>query len=222
MRKFADLYARAAERKGGEEVLEALIPKTKSTQALARISDDRWLAEMTRSVFQAGFVWRIVDAKWPAFEESFSAFDPYAVAYMSEIDFEQRLSDKNLIRHHTKMRAMRENAVFILDVAAEHGSAGHFFAHWPSNNYIGLLDVLKKCASRMGGRSAQYFLRRMELEAFLLTSDVCKVLVAEGVVTKAPTSKRDLQAVQDAFDRWCDESGRGLTAVSRVLAMSTE
>jgi len=40
MKKFSKLYERAAIRKGGEEALEALIPKPKSRAALARIPDD--------------------------------------------------------------------------------------------------------------------------------------------------------------------------------------
>ncbi len=222
MHTFAHLYARAAERKGGVKKLEALIPRPKSRAALKRIGDDRWLSEMTKRVFQAGFVWRVVEQKWPAFERAFHGFDPHAVAYLPEEAMDRLISDKNLIRHHTKMRAARDNAVFMLDLATEHGSAAAFFADWPGHDYIGLLAVMKKRAARMGGTSAQYFLRRMGKDSFVLSSDVCRVLIAEGVVTKAPTSKRDLETVQDAFNTWCDESGRGLTAVSRVLSMSVE
>src|SRR3546814_19652975 len=72
---FADLYARAADRKGGVRVLEGLLPVPKTPDALAAIPDDRWLAEMTRRVFQAGFNWSVVDAKWPGFEVAFDGFD---------------------------------------------------------------------------------------------------------------------------------------------------
>jgi len=40
------------------------------------------------------------------------------------------------------------------------------------------------------------------------------------VVDKAPTSKRDLAAVQAAFNRWHDESGRPIAQISRTLACS--
>jgi 3-methyladenine DNA glycosylase Tag len=75
MRDFDEIWARAAERKGGDAALEALAneypPKT-PTQ-LAAISDDRWLAEMTRGVFRAGFNWQVIDNKWPGFEAAFLA-----------------------------------------------------------------------------------------------------------------------------------------------------
>jgi len=41
------------------------------------------------------------------------------------------------------------------------------------------------------------------------------------VIGGPPKGKRDLQAVQEAFNAWAKESGRDLTAISRVLALST-
>ena len=222
MHRFAELYERAAARKGGAKALESLISKPKSKAALRRIPDDRWLSQMTKNVFQAGFVWRVVENKWPDFEQVFQGFDPHAVAYLSDEDIEKLIGNPKIIRHHKKLLSTRENATFILDLAVEHGSAAKFFAAWPDSDYVGLLEVLKKRASRMGGTSAQYFLRRMGKDSFVLSRDVVKVLIAEGVVTKTPSAKRDMNAVQEAFNTWCEESGRKLTTVSRVLAMSTE
>src|SRR3546814_19189157 len=51
---FADLYARAADRQGGERVLEGLLPVPKTPASLAAILDDRCLAAMDRRGFQAG------------------------------------------------------------------------------------------------------------------------------------------------------------------------
>ena len=45
-------------------------------------------------------------------------------------------------------------------------------------------------------------------------------LIAEGVVDKPPTSKKALADVQAAFNTWMQQSGRSLTEISRVLAMS--
>ncbi|MGR8921198.1 MAG: DNA-3-methyladenine glycosylase I [Gammaproteobacteria bacterium] len=222
MRPFAEHYARAAARKGGAAALEGLIPASLDAAALGRIPDDRWLSELVKSVFRAGFVWRVVEARWPAFERALDGFDPHAVAYLSDDDLDRLLANPELIRHHAKMRAARDNALFMLDLAQEHGSAARFFADWPERDYVGLLEVLKRRASRMGGTSAQYFLRRMGKPSFVLTDDVVRALVADGVVARKPTSKRDRRAVQDAFNAWADESGRDLTAISRVLAMSVD
>jgi hypothetical protein len=43
----------------------------------------------------------------------------------------------------------------------------------------------------------------------------------ETPLSKPRSSRKDLQAVQDAFNAWSQATGRNLTALSRVLAMST-
>ena len=73
MQTFAEIHERAAERKGGEGPLRALLPKLRSARSLGATGDDRWLAQMTRCVFQAGFVYRVVNAKWDDFETVFTA-----------------------------------------------------------------------------------------------------------------------------------------------------
>ena len=57
MMQFKHIRARAEKRKGAK-VLASLIPEAASNRALAKVADDRILAEMTRRVFSAGFVWR--------------------------------------------------------------------------------------------------------------------------------------------------------------------
>ncbi|HET7889385.1 MAG TPA: 3-methyladenine DNA glycosylase, partial [Bradyrhizobium sp.] len=51
---FKAIRARAEKRKGGAAALEKLLPAKPSMKALAKISDDRILAEMTQRVFSAG------------------------------------------------------------------------------------------------------------------------------------------------------------------------
>jgi hypothetical protein len=47
-----------------------------------------------------------------------------------------------------------------------------------------------------------------------------KALIREGVLTGAPSRKRDFAAIQTAFNAWSEQSGLDLTSLSRVLAMS--
>lgn len=222
MRSFDDLFAMAADRKGGSAALEAMLPKPASPDKLARIADDRWLAMMTRCVFQAGFSWKVIEAKWPGFEAAFDGFEPARWSMMSDEDLDRLLADTRVVRHAKKLLSVRDNALLLRDLARDHGSAARAFADWPSTDYVGLLALLKQRGARLGGSTAQYFLRFMEKDSFVLSRDVCAALVREGVVAKAPSSKRDLAATQDAFNSWMDQSGRGLTQISRTLAMSVE
>ena len=123
---------------------------------------------------------------------------------------------------HPHTHGISAHAQLVLDLAQQHGGAGAFFASFGPRRYAELLEVLKKRGARLGGMTAQYFLRRMGLESWVLSIDVVRVLVDEGVLHRAPSSKRDMQAVQAAFDHWCEQSGKSLTYVSRVLAMSID
>ena len=47
-----------------------------------------------------------------------------------------------------------------------------------------------------------------------------EALIREGVVAKEPTSKKDLAAVQAAFNTWREQSKRPVREISRILALS--
>ena len=222
MEEFAGIEARAAERKGGPAALEALLPSCKSADELAAIPDDRYLSEMTKRVFQAGFVWRVVEQKWPAFEAAFHGFQPGRVAMLDDEALDAMMSDKGLIRNYKKLETARRNAAFVLEVAREHGSFGRFVAEWPVEDIVGLWHVLKTRASRLGGSSGAYMLRFIGKDTFILSSDVVKALIGQGVVDKEPTGQRALRSVQQAFNQWRAESGRPLCQISRILACSVD
>ncbi len=221
-RPFEALFALAAARKGGPDAFELTLPASKTPAELAAIPDDRWLAAMTRAVFQAGFSWKVIATKWPGFEDAFRAFAPGRCSLMSDDDLDTLLKDKRIVRNGAKIRSVAENATFLCELAAEHGSAANAFANWPAEDYAGLLTLLKKRASRLGGTSAQYFLRSMGVDGFVLSRDVVRALIREGVVEKEPATLRDLARVQAAFTCWRTESGRPLTQISRTLACSIE
>ena len=106
------------------------------------------------------------------------------------------------------------------DLAREHGSAAKFFADWPDNDFVGLLELMKARAARCAGETAMRFFRTMGKPSFITTRDVVAALIEAGVVAQPPKSKKDLAAVQAAFNGWSRAAGLGLTELSRVLALS--
>lgn len=224
MKAFADLFALAADRKGREAALVGILARTasKTRDEIAATPDDRILAEMTRRIFYAGFSSKIIDDKWPAFERGFFDFDPNACAFMTEEHFDALLQDRGIVRNGAKIKSVQVNARFVLDLRSEHGSAAGFFASWADTDYVGLLNVLKKRGSHLGGDAAKRFLRGIGKPAFIATPDVVAALIREGIIDHAPGGKRDLAQVQLAFNQWGAESGRDLTDISRVLAMSID
>jgi 3-methyladenine DNA glycosylase Tag len=222
MRRFDAILVMAADRQGGMRALEDALAASRSLppQEIAATPDHRILAAMTRRIFQAGFAWKVVDAKWDAFEVAFGNFDPGRCASMSEERFDELLKDTSIVRNAAKIRSVTLNGQFLLDLATDHGSAARFFADWPDANYVGLLDSLKKRANRLGGEPAMRFLRSIGKPAFIVTPDVTAALIREQILSAKPAGKRDLAIIQDAFNRWSAESGRDLTAISRILAIS--
>ena len=219
MRSFDQIYAIAADRKGGAEAVEARLSPSLAPEDLAQIPDDRWLSQFAKCIFNAGFNWRVVEAKWPGFEEAFHGFDVDRCAFLEDEAFDALLSDTRIVRHGPKIAAVRDNAVFLQNLRAN-GGAGRVLGGWPAEDHIGLLAFLKSKGARLGGATGQYAMRFMGKESFILSSDVTTRLIAEGVIDKPATSKTALRAVQTAFDDWKSQSGRSLTEISQVLALS--
>lgn len=222
MRTFQDIWAISAKRKGGDETLEAQLLKPRTAEELKATPDDRFLSLATKCIFQAGFNWKVVEAMWPGFEAAFEGFDIGHCLMLHDEDFGRLVSDTRIVRHGPKIRAVQENARFFADLADEHGSVGAFLAGWPSADYMGLLDVLKKRGTRLGGNTGQYFLRFAGVDSFILSQSVMNRLIAEGIVDKVPGSKKEKEAVQAAFNQWKAESGRSFNEISRVLGMSID
>lgn len=218
---FKSIQARAANRKGGEKVLASLMPKKPNNKALGKLPDDRVLSEMAARIFSAGFVWDVIDKKWPAFEEAFLGFNPKRLLFQPSEFWEKLDTDKRIVRHAQKIRSVQANAKFVTEIANEHGSFGKFLAAWPADDQAGLLEVLAKRGTRLGGFSGQYFLRFLGWDAFVLSNDVVLCLRDSGVPLSATaTSKKDLRAVQTQLNAWARESGLPIAHISRICALS--
>lgn len=220
MEKFSIIYERAAERKGGASALEALMPEVKSARQLSKVSDADFLSAMSKKIFQSGFVWRVVEQKWPGFEEVLWGFAPEKLSIASDEQIEKMAQDKRIIRNFTKVKAVRDNAYFVKLESKKHDGFGRFIGEWPEEEITQLWLYLKKHGSRLGGNTGPYFLRAAGKDTFLLTRDVVAYLIGQGIVSKQPTSQRDLKLVQEAFNQWRDESNRSLADISRTISMS--
>ena len=220
MQAFVRIEAMAAKHHGGPKGVRSILRQWNVDAELATRPDDRLLSGMARAVFSSGFSWQVIEKKWTGFEEAFDGFAPKRVAAYGDDRIDALLKDTRIVRNGAKIMATIENARFVLATAKQHGSFGSFLINWPATDQIGLLAYLNKYASRLGGATAQYFLRFEGWDGFILSTDVVAALIREGVVTKQPTSKKDMATVQAAFNAWRDESGRPTREISRILALS--
>lgn len=215
------LYDIVRQRFASDEALASFLPQALTSEALRQKGDDRYLSAMSQRVFRAGMQHSVVDARWPAFEAAFWGFDPEKMLLLSPQQMDGYMHDERLIRHRTKLQTIPQNARFILNIRQEYGcSFGAFIADWPVTDIIGLWRLLARRGARLGGRSAAGFLRLVGKDTFLLTSDVVARLMAWGVIEQNPTSQRDLQKVQDAFNQLQQASGRPLCHLSAMLSLS--
>ena len=221
MLDFQKIHARAAKRKGGEVVLAPLLGPAPDNKAVAKVPDDRILSTMAERSFAAGFVWRVIEQKWPGFEEAFLGFEPKRLLFQPDDYWHELASDSRIVRNPQKIKSVRDNAAFVDRVSKEHGSFGKFIAAWPADDQVGLTAYLAKHGSRLGGNTGQYFLRWLEWDTFVVSTDMAAALRDAGLdIAGNPTSKRDLDKIQAQINQWSAESGLPRRHISRILAMS--
>ena len=221
MHSFGSIRAQAARRKGGGDVLMTLLGPTPDNAALAIISDDRILSTMANRIFAAGFVWSVIERKWPDFEEAFLGFEPKRLLFQPDDFWHDLASDKRIVRHPQKIRAVFENARFVQAVSEEHSGFGRFLAQWPADDQVGLLAYLGKHGTRLGGNTGQYLLRWLGWDTFIVSTDMIAALRDAGMdIGDSVSSKRDLAKVQAQLNAWHGETGLPRAHISRILAMS--
>jgi 3-methyladenine DNA glycosylase Tag len=221
MTSFKTIRARAEKRKGGAKALEKLLPSRPDTKTLAKLGDDQILAEMTKRVFCAGFAWSVIESKWEGFEDAFLRFQPAKLTFQPEDYWEGLMRDARIVRNGAKILSVRENAAFVQEIAKEHGSFGKFLAKWPSSDEIGLLDLLAKRGSRLGGNTGQMLLRFVGWDGFVTSKDVVACLRDAGLdLAEEVKSKGDLAKVQAQFNAWAEETGLPYVHLSRICALS--
>ncbi len=221
MEPFKVILDRATKRKGGQQALDSLLPDVISEQTVRAKPDDYFLEEITRRIFQAGFVWRVINQKWPSFREAFFEFDLNRLMKLSEDDWNNYIHDRRIVRNRQKIQAVRHNLWFVNDIANRHSGFGSFLVEWPKTDLTGLFAFLKTKGSRLGGNTGQYFLQNVGVDSFALTGDVVSGLQLHGLdINTAPTSKKDLNLIQQTFNEWHVDTGLGYYHLSMILAFS--
>jgi 3-methyladenine DNA glycosylase Tag len=202
-------------------VLKSLLGPLPDNEALAKVTDDRILSTMAERVFAAGFVWRVIEQKWPGFEEAFLGFEPKRLLFQPDEYWEELTRDDRIVRNPQKIRSVRDNAAFVERVSKEHGGFGRFLADWPADDQVGLVAFLGKHGSRLGGVTGQYLLRWLGWDAFILSGDMVLALRDAGLdIAETPSSKKDLAAIQAQINAWQEESGLPRAHISRILSLS--
>jgi len=128
MRHFNEILTIAEERHSGLAAVEARIPPVKTRRELAGITGDRWLSDITKNVFRAGFSRKVINDRWDGFEAAFKGFDLHKCASMGDDWLDELLKDTRIVRNGARIQSVQRNAVFILEEMENHGSFGVFLS----------------------------------------------------------------------------------------------
>ena len=85
-------------------------------------NDSEYFERMTKTVFNAGLSWTVVEKKWPNFRRSFTGFSPTKVARFSEKNIKALMNNDGIVRNEKKIRATVHNAGQFLKMEKEFGS----------------------------------------------------------------------------------------------------
>src|SRR2546422_4964266 len=118
-------------------------------------SIDDYLEQLSKSVFQAGISWRVVDAKWSTIKPAFRGFQVERVARMGDREIDALAADPRVIRSRPKIAAVVHNARAILDLERDGGFRKHLRSF---DDYEDLAKDLKKRFKFVGDSGAYHFL----------------------------------------------------------------
>jgi 3-methyladenine DNA glycosylase Tag len=115
-----------------------------------------YLEIMSKSVFQSGISWRVVDAKWAGIKEAFRGFDPEAVSKLTVPEIDRLAQDASIIRNRRKIEAIVENARRLLELDKLHGGFPKYLRSFAS--FEELTRDLCKQFKFVGEMGAYHFL----------------------------------------------------------------
>lgn len=218
---FDQIYEVALRKFSSIEELELAMPTVLDADQLKAQSNAFYLSVMTRRIFQAGMTHSVINSKWNHFEKVFWGFDPNKLVLIDDSFMERAMQDKGLIRHWGKLQTIPVNALEMKDLTAEGISFGEMIADWDQGITLLWLHISKRF-KRMGGQSTPYFLRMVGKDTFVLTNDVVQKLLSLNVIDSKPTSKSDILKVSQFFNELKAYSGRPLSHISKLMALSLE
>ena len=129
---------------------------TTPPQKITPQSLNDYLETMSKSVFQSGLSWKVVENKWPGIKEAFHNFDVHAVANFKENDIEALTTDIRVVRNYRKILAIISNAQKIIELDKTHGSFQQYLRSHA--NFDKILKALHKDFKFMGPTGSYMFL----------------------------------------------------------------
>jgi DNA-3-methyladenine glycosylase I len=123
-------------------------------------SDDEYFEELTKSVFQGGLSWQVIEAKWPGFRRAFSNFDVKDVSDYTPDDVDRLMSDPEIVRNLQKIEATIENAAELLLVQIDYGSFREYLESFATQQEA--VEDIARRFRQIGTTAAAAFIERVD------------------------------------------------------------
>jgi DNA-3-methyladenine glycosylase I len=115
-----------------------------------------YLEIMSKSVFQSGMSWKVIESKWPQTREAFQGFDIQTVANFNEKDIEELSKDTRVVRNYRKLMAIVSNARKMLELDKTYGSFQKYLRS--HGDFDATLNAIRKDFKFMGPTGIYVFL----------------------------------------------------------------
>ena len=132
------------------------MPEGRPPEQITPQSLNDYLEIMSKSVFQSGMSWKVVEAKWPSTKEAFHDFDIETVANFHEKNIDDLTNDKRVIRHYRKLSAVVSNAKKIIELDQEFGSFQKYLRS--HGDFDATINAIRKDFKYMGPSGIYIFL----------------------------------------------------------------
>jgi DNA-3-methyladenine glycosylase I len=117
-----------------------------------------YFENLTHTVFQTGFSWKVIRNKWPNFQVAFDGFDIEKVASYDERDVERLLADEGIVRNGRKIQGTIDNARIVQGLIAEHGSFHAYLRSLDGLSWKERRKTLSKTFKYFGPTGVYFFL----------------------------------------------------------------
>lgn len=115
-----------------------------------------YLNVMSKSVFQSGMSWDVVEAKWAGTEAALHEFDPGWLASLSARQIDGLVKDTRLIRNRRKIEAISTNAARAIELEREYGSFKKYLNSL--GDFDSIVKALRKDFKFLGESGCYHFL----------------------------------------------------------------
>ncbi len=132
------------------------MPQDQAPEQISPQSLGDYLEVMSKSVFQAGISWRVVESKWPGIRAAFHDFDAEAVASMGDVEINELAEDSRVIRNRRKLAATADNARRLIELDEEHGGFQKYLRS--HDDFDATVAALRKDFKFLGDTGSYLFL----------------------------------------------------------------